>query len=183
MSKYISILRGINVSGQKKIKMVDLTLLYQKLGLSDVITYIQSGNVLFTAMSEGGDKTAIKTMIEQAIEQQYGFEVPVEIRSVSEFNHLLDRMPFTELNLENDGTKLLFTFLSEVPSSEKVSALEKFVIAPEQLVVDETSVYIHCPNGYGKSKLLNTFIEKKLGVTATTRNWKTVTKLCQLANE
>lgn len=185
MAKYISILRGINVSGQKKIKMADLTLLYQALGFSEVITYIQSGNVIFKTESNGDieDKARVKAMLEQAIKQQYGFDVPVEIRTVGEFNDVLNNIPFGDVNIEQDGTKILVTFLSDLPSSDRVNALELLVKIPERLVVDGTRVYLHCPDGYGKSKLSNTFIEHQLGVSATTRNWKTVTTLCQLAHE
>ncbi len=76
---------------------------------------------------------------------------------------------------------MLVTFLSEKPDKKKITAIEKFVISPERLVVKGKHVYLYCPNGYGKSKLSNTFLENKLGVVATTRNWKSVSKLHEMA--
>ncbi|MCJ8274454.1 MAG: hypothetical protein MJK04_34285, partial [Psychrosphaera sp.] len=83
--------------------------------------------------------------------------------------------------LEKDGTQVMVTFLAGEPHQDKIDAIATYVKAPEKLVVDGSAVYLHCPNGYGKSKLTNVFIEKKLAVCATTRNLKSVTKLCELA--
>ncbi|MEH6579797.1 MAG: DUF1697 domain-containing protein [Amphritea sp.] len=184
MNKYISILRGINVGGQKKIRMQDLQLLYEELGLQDVMTYIQSGNVVFcSAMSDKSEiKAKLEAAIETAIEAKYGFQVPVMIRTAEEFSRALNSMPFEGIDLNTDGTKVLLTFLSDEPSEESIAALQSFVKVPEQLQIDGKTVYLYCPNGYGKSKLSNTFIENKLKVIATTRNLKTVTRLCELAN-
>ena len=82
-----------------------------------------------------------------------------------------------------DGTKVLVTFLSSTPSEAKVADVLKYVVAPEILVVRGKYVYLYCPNGYGKSKLSNTFLEHKLGIEATTRNWKSVHKLYELSVE
>ncbi|NRA83526.1 MAG: DUF1697 domain-containing protein [Gammaproteobacteria bacterium] len=178
--RYISILRGINVGGHKKIKMTDLKDLYCALGLKNVETYIQTGNVIF---SSEDNNEQLKTRLEQAINQHFGFEVPVIVRSNNQFNTLLSSLPFEGLNIEDDGTKVLLTFLSAQPNAELVRAIAQYVVAPEQLVIDGATAYLHCPNGYGKTKLTNNFIEKKLQVIATTRNWKSVTKLAQLAND
>ena len=177
--KYISLLRGINVSGQKKIKMVDLKALYESLGLKDVSTYIQSGNVIFS----DGSKTeaALKQMLESAIEKRYSFKVPVSIITTRKLADILDANPFAKLDLEKEGTKVLISFLSEEPPKAKVQSLMGYVKEPEKLIVDGKQVYLHCPEGYGKSKLNNIFLEKKLGVEATTRNLKSVVKLRELS--
>lgn len=177
--KYISILRGINVSGQKKIKMLDLKLLYESLGFQDVVTYIQSGNVIF----EASDKNVsnIKTLIEEAIEKKYKFYVPVEIRTNREIENIIKNSPFGAVDLAKDGTKVLVTFLGAKPDKVKVSTVLGCVVLPEKLVVKGREVYLYCPNGYGKSKLSNTFLENKLGVEATIRNWKSVYKLYELS--
>ena len=180
MNKYISILRGINVSGQKKIKMADLTALYQNLGLSDVVSYIQSGNLIFNSSVD--NITELKSSLEQAISQQYGFDVPVEIRTQNQFCQVLSQLPFQDIVLEQDGSKVLVTFLSAKPCEVNISELLKHVSAPERLVVSDQIVYLHCPNGYGRSKLSNVFIEKKLKLIATTRNLKTVSKLVELSS-
>ncbi len=179
MNKYISILRGINVSGQKKIKMTDLKALYESLDFQNVVTYIQSGNVIFDTLVDSTDD--LKITIEKAIEEKYKFHVPVEIRTNHEIENIIRNCPFGSVNLVEDGTKVLVTFLSSEPQEVMASDIQKSVVAPEKLVVRGKDVYIHCPNGYGKTKLSNTFIEKKLKVVATTRNWKSVHKLHELS--
>jgi len=178
--KYISILRGINVSGQKKIIMGDLKSLYQDLGFQNVLTYIQSGNVIFEV---GESKIPeLKENIENAIQKKYKFHVPVEIRTNSELSKVINNCPFGLVNLAENGTKVLLTFLSSVPSKSNVSELLKHVKSPDELAVSGKEVYLFCPGGYGKSKLSNSFMEKKLGVEATTRNWKSIHKLFELSS-
>ena len=179
--KYISILRGINVSGQKKIKMIDLRSLYEKLGFENILTYIQSGNVIFESKEK--NKAVLKGNLEKIIENNYQFHIPVEIRSNSELSKIIGDCPFGTVDLDKDGTKVLLTFLSSSPKKSNINDLLKHVSLPEQLVVKGKEVYIYCPDGYGKSKLNNNFIEKKLGVEATTRNWKSVHKLYELSLE
>lgn len=175
--KYISLLRGINVSGQKKIKMTDLKYLYERLGFQDVATYIQSGNVIFKAENH----TDLNQRIEKAIQKQYSFHVPVEIRTSREMSSIIKNCPFGSRNSDEDGTKILITFLSAEPSQENLATLRPHVIDPEKLLLKGKEIYLYCPNGYGKSKLSNTFLEQKLKVGATTRNWKTVNKLHELS--
>lgn len=177
--KYISILRGINVSGQKKIKMADLKTLYESIGFNNVVTYIQSGNVIFD--SKVKNKTEIKISIEKAIEKEFNFHVPVEIRTKREIENVLKNCPFGSVDLEKEGTKVLVTFLSSKPSEANITRIQTYVVAPEKLLVRGREVYLYCPEGYGKSKLSNTFIERKLEVEATTRNWKSVNKLLELS--
>jgi len=176
--KYISILRGINVSGQKKIKMADLKSLYENEGLEDVVTYIQSGNVLFDSKNKTIEE--IKSRIECAIREKYGFDVPIDIRTKEEYQEIINSYPYEEATLEENETKVLVSFLSETPSGDKKEQLEAIANNPERLKIDGRVVYLYCPNGYGKSKLSNTFIESKLGLVSTTRNWKTVRKLVKL---
>lgn len=174
---YISLLRGINVSGKKKIIMKELKTLYESLGFTNVLTYIQSGNVIFESNE---DDTVIVNKIETAINQKYGFAVPVQVRSVSEFSNIIKACPFHELDLVEEGTRVMVTFLELVPSDKNVAKLMTYVKEPERLVLVGRELYLHCPNGYGKTKLSNTFIENKLGMRATTRNWKSVLKLGEL---
>jgi len=178
MKKYISMLRGINVSGQKKIKMTDLKSLYESLGFDNVQTYIQSGNVIFESSILDVEK--LKRNIEQNIEKTFGFSVSVIIRSNDEFESIINRNPFIGQRSTEDDTKLLVTFLTDAPPESIANAIQQFVTKPEALEVRGKEIYLHCPNGYGKSKLSNRFLERKLGVKATTRNWKTVKKLYDL---
>ncbi len=177
--RYISLLRGINVSGQKKILMKDLKALYENLGFKNVVTYIQSGNVIFDSDGSVEDMIA---KIQSAITKQYSFDVPVQVREASHFESIIKAFPFVELNLVEEGTRVMVTFLADVPTQENVEKFMSYVKKPERLVVVGEEVYLHCPNGYGTTKLNNNFIEKKLGVGATTRNWKSVVKLHTLSN-
>jgi len=177
--KYIAILRGINVSGQKSIKMVDLKHLFESQGLNNIVTYIQSGNVIFECAKQPNDE--IRKTIEKAIVEKYGFEVPVCIRSYSQWKNVIASNPLKEYSSSENDTKLLVTFLSGTATAEKQKKLHEYVKAPEELCVNKTEVYLYCPGGYGRSKLINTFVEDKLGVTATTRNWKSVLKIAELA--
>jgi uncharacterized protein (DUF1697 family) len=176
--QYISILRGINVSGQKKILMTDLKVLYEALGFTDVVTYIQSGNVIFKGKKETDSKIAEK--IETAMQKKYKFEVPVIIRSFEEIEKVLSSNPFLKKK-STDVERLHVTFLEESPSKENLEAVRKYDFSPDEFIVDGKEVYLHAPGGYGNTKLSNTFFENKLKVKATTRNWKTVNKLAELA--
>ena len=159
--------------------MVDLKALYQLQGFEDVTTYIQSGNVIF--QSTDIDKVGLRRVIEKSIEEKYGFFVPVDIRTAQEFKEILDNCPFEEADAVENHTKVLVTFLATIPSSQKQKSILAHVKPPEKLVIQGSEVYLYCPNGYGKSKLSNTFIESKLGISATTRNWKSVKKLYELS--
>jgi len=176
--KYISLLRGINVSGQKSIKMADLKSLFEKHGLTNIVTYIQSGNVIFE--SEETDRDKLCSEIEKFIEKKYKFHVPVDIRTSQDFGEIIKSCPYNPINLEKDGTKVLVSFLSSKPAKKKVEDFMRFVVAPEKVVFLGQEVYLYCPNGYGKSKLNNNLLENKLGLKATTRNWKSVLKLFEL---
>lgn len=176
---YIAMLRGINVSGQKKIKMNDLKLLFVSLGLKNITTYIQSGNVIFTSASK--DKANLITTIERAIQKKFSFHVPIQLRTSSELIAIINNCPFGVIDIEKDRSKVLLTFLSSIPSKSAISEVEKYINLPEKCHIKNDVAYLYCPNGYGRSKLSNNFIESKLKTEATTRNWKTVCKLSELA--
>lgn len=175
--KYLTLLRGINVAGQKKIKMADLKVLYEDLKFMGVVTYIQTGNVIFETEIE--EKTIV-SILEKAIEKNYDFHVPVKLRSQASLSKTVKNCPFEEAKLSENWTKVLVSFLSEQPSQDKIDALLDYVKAPEELVMHGKEIYLFCPKGYGKTKLSNRFLERKLGVSATTRNWKSVVKLLEL---
>jgi len=179
METYISILRGINVSGQKKIKMLDLKCLYENLGFQDVQTYIQSGNVIFKSPKIG--KAILKNEIETKISKQYGFSVPVQVLELQELIEVFASNPFVNKRNE-DISKLHVTFLEEVPEAELRSEIMNIQSASDEFIINGKVVYVFCPNGYGRTKLNNTFFEKKLKTSATTRNWKTISKLVELSN-
>lgn len=179
METFISILRGINVSGQKKILMTDLKALYENLKFTDVKTYIQSGNVIFKSNEKLSDLEFAKK-IEEDIYKNYDFQVPVIIRRIDEMKHIISANPF--LKEENiDVKKLHITFLSEIPDKENVESIEKIDFSPDKFVIHGKEIYLYIPNSYAETKLPNNFFEKKLKVKATTRNWNTVNKLSEMA--
>lgn len=181
MQTFISILRGINVSGQKKILMADLKTLYEKMKFKDVNTYIQSGNVSFKTNEKFSD-TQLAEKIERAIYKKYNFQVPVVIRNGGELKKLISSNPFLkEKNI--DAKKLHVTFLSNTPVKTNVESIEDVDFSPDKFIIKEKEIYLHIPESYGETKLSNNFFEKKLKVTATTRNWNTVNKLYEMASQ
>jgi uncharacterized protein (DUF1697 family) len=181
MQTFIAILRGINVSGQKKILMADLKILFEDLQFCEVQTYIQSGNVVFKTATKLSDiKLADK--IEKAISKKYNFEVPVITRTKEEIEKLIAINPFSKKK-NIDLKKLHVTFLSALPKKENVASINKTDFSPDQFNIEGKEIYLHIPESYGETKLSNTFFEKKLKVTATTRNWNTVNKLLEMTSQ
>ena len=173
---YISILRGINVSGKKIIKMDDLRSLYSELGFEDVVSYIQSGNVIFRAANQSPDILAAK--IRKSIADKYSFDVPVIVMDNDELNSILEHNPLTN---EFESDKLHITILDREPSPESITALNGTEFTTDRIICLSKAVYLYCPNGYGNTKFNNNFIEKKLKVSATTRNLSTLNELIRLA--
>lgn len=178
MESYIAILRGINVSGQKKIKMEDLRQLLAELNFHDIQTYIQSGNVIFE--HKKSDPLELAGQIAHQISDKYSFEVPVIVKTAAELEHVLHNNPFLK-DRQEDESKLHVTFLSEIPKQELLNKIKELDHKPDEFIISDKAIYLFCPNGYGRTKLTNNFFENKLKVTATTRNWKTVNKLVEIA--
>lgn len=177
--KYISILRGINVSGHKIIKMSDLKVLYEKLGFENVTTYIQSGNLIFESKLTSENEIIIK--IEKAISDSYNYEVPVLVKNMNDMENIINNNPFSnQTNI--DVKKLHVTFLSDNTENELIEKIKDYKSGNDKFIIDEKVIYLYCPDGYGNTKLNNTFFEKKLQIKATTRNWQTVNKLFEIAN-
>jgi uncharacterized protein (DUF1697 family) len=179
MTIIISLLRGINVSGQKKVKMLDLKALYESLGFNDVTTYLQSGNVVFQSDVPLAE---LPTMIVQGVEETFGFSTDILVRTIDDWRTLIERNPFGE-DSRVDRSKLYFTLLAETPPQSSINALNEIETGPDHYHLDGQTIYLHCPNGYGRTKISNNFWERKLKVRATTRNWKTVNQLLVLAEK
>ena len=178
MGTYVAMLRSINVGGRNRVAMADLRALVTSLGFGDVVTYLQSGNVVCSG--RGGSRAVART-IAGGIEETFGMAVPVVVRTDRELAGTLGTSPLA--HLEDDPKKLHVTFLDRVPDPERVRTLESDAerFAPERLAVVGPDVFLHCPGGYGETPLTNAFLERRLGVTATTRNWRTVEALAGLA--
>lgn len=176
METYIAMLRGINVSGQKIIKMTDFKVHLQDLKFIDVQTYIQSGNAVFK--NKKITHKALQNKIARKILDEYGFEVGLIIKSPDELEDIIQTNPFNENNYLN---RLYITFLSDVPTFDNLEKLKGIDYSPEEFVLKGNIIYLYSPQGYGKAKMNNNFFENKLKITATTRNWKTVNKLLEMA--
>lgn len=173
---FLAFLRGINVSGKNPIKMEQLRTLLINNNFFEVQTYIQSGNIIFKHNET--DKEKISQSLYDIIRNNFGFEVPVFVYSQEDFKVLATTNPFNEEAI-NEPTKVLVSFLSEM--TPKLNYKEIFNdIIDEKYSINDNHIFIYCPKGYGKSKLNNNYIERKLKVKATTRNWKTILKLSEL---
>jgi len=178
MGKYIALLRGINVSGQKIIKMADLRLILEELNFNNIKTYIQSGNVIFE--NEIVNAKDLEDKMRKLIFKHYGFHVKIIVKTLSELETIFTRNPFFL-----DGKKALkhicVTFLSDIPNEENTAILKTVKHDDEEYILDGKSIYLYAPNGFGRAKLTNNLFEKKLKVNATTRNCKTINKLIEIA--
>jgi uncharacterized protein (DUF1697 family) len=175
----VALLRGINVGGRASIKMDTLRDVFAQLGHRDVQTYVQSGNVMFTSLLT--EPSQIGEEAQQRIALDLGVNVTVIIRTAAELEAILRNNPY--IARKADPAKLHVTFLAEQPEMNRSKSLNSDFGRPDELSIDGREVYLHCPNGYGTTKLNNTYLERRLAVPATTRNWKTVTKLRELTSE
>ncbi|MDX2003482.1 MAG: DUF1697 domain-containing protein [Chitinophagales bacterium] len=177
MQTYIAILRGINVSGHRPVNMKALKALLESEGFTDVTTYIQSGNLVFRHATTAEDM--LVAHLEGIIQHKFGFEVPVIVRTATDWKRAAYHNPFLkEKGIDTD--KLHITFLAAEPSPENLGKTNTYNYEPDRFIVHGREVYIYAPGGYGNTKLNNTFFESKLKVSATTRNLKTVNKLLEL---
>lgn len=173
MKTYIVLLRGINVSGKNKLPMADLRELLNELEYQNVQTYIQSGNIILDSEES---KAKICKKIKDGIEKQFGYDVPVIAKTVSEWKKAIENYPFSI-----DNPKIVaFVFLDQKTSETNIEANG---INDDEYKIDNDMVYLYCPSTFAKTKLSNNLIERKLKVTATTRNYNTTLKLLALATK
>jgi uncharacterized protein (DUF1697 family) len=177
MPIYIAMLRGINVGGHHRIKMDQLRASLEALGLQQVKTYIQSGNVVFQAAKSS--PAALSTKIEKQILSQFGFSASVISRTVDEIKNTIKNNPF--LNQPDiDPEKLHVAFLSDAASPAALKKLAGLTLAPDQSRCLGKEVYLYFPNGVSGSSLWKHPLDGVLSVVTTTRNWKTVNTLHQM---
>jgi uncharacterized protein (DUF1697 family) len=180
MGVVISMLRGVNVGGKRKIKMEALRALYESIGLRGAQTLLQSGNVVFR--TERRDLIALTKQIESAIERKFGFHSDVVLRTSAELRDVIARNPFAK-RAGVDASKLLISFLVSDPGAEARDTARRIKADPEELRIDEREVYIYFPNGMGRPKLSMALVERTLKTSWTGRNWNTVRKLMEMAEE
>jgi uncharacterized protein (DUF1697 family) len=177
MTKHLALLRGINVSGHNMIKMDALKLALEKIGFFNVSTYIQSGNVFVETEETSSFSVGFK--IKQEIYKTFGHDVPVVVIGKNDLDLCFKNNPFLK-DKNVDTKKLYVAFVSKELNSNAINDLKISQFKPDEAVIDSTRIFIKYDVGAGKTKLDQKYIEKKLNVTATIRNWNTVTNLLEL---
>ncbi|GAA3421649.1 DUF1697 domain-containing protein [Streptosporangium vulgare] len=175
---YAALLRGVNVSGHKKVPMAELRALLTELGHGDARTYLQSGNAVFTSALD--DEKALAAQLEGAIEKHFGFGVDVLVRDHAYLKAVADDCPFPAASLE--GRQLHVTYFSRPVTSSHLASFDAARHLPEEFRLGDRALYLYVPDGLGRSKLAEVLAKfaPADGVIATTRNWNTVTRLVEL---
>jgi uncharacterized protein (DUF1697 family) len=178
VARHIALLRGVNIGAHNRIAMPALREALSEAGFEDVRTYLQSGNVVFTG---GVSSETVARKVREVISDRFGVEVEVVVRTRAELAAIVRRDPLAKV--ARDPKRYQVSFLAAKPKADAVRKLEEAAIEPERLVVHGREAYAWHPNGVGRSKVAALLAGNGLGVTATARNWTTVTKLLALAEE
>lgn len=177
MTVYVSMLRAVNVGGHGKLKMDELAAAYRALGLADARTLLQSGNVVFS--SRLNDRSALAIRIKQELERRFDLQIEILIRTLDEVRKIVERGPV--LSPRADKSKLLVMFLSGVPDARGAATILKEHKGSEMIEIRGPEIYLYYPDGVGRSKLSGAFLENRLNVAGTARNWNTLVKLVEAA--
>ena len=176
---YVAFLRGINVSGKRKVPMAEFRAMCERLNLQNVKTYIQSGNIVFkSSMAQTND---IAILLHNEIQKHFNYNVPVIVKTVNELSQIIEKNPFVSQE-DITANRIYFVLLNSLPAIELLENLSEETFENEEYVVIDNCLYLKCALGYGKAKLNNNLIERKLKVLATTRNYRTMNKLQELCN-
>lgn len=174
MATFVALLRGINVGGHQQVRMTDLKELYEASGCENVVTYIQTGNVVFT--SNGTDPTQLANRLEESFTQKFGFRAAVVVRTAAQFNAIVEHNPF-QAQLAQEPKWVVVLFLAGQPAVTALVDLRQAYAGPEEFQIIGQELYLYYPEGIGRSKLSNVLLEKKLQTAGTARNWNTVLQL------
>jgi uncharacterized protein (DUF1697 family) len=174
--RHVSLLRGINVGGHNLISMARLRALYVALGCEDVATYLQSGNVVFRRTR---DPAGVARSVERAIKHELGLDVRVLARTHDELAAIVAADPFPNA----EPSRRVVMFLSGPPGREIARELGHVTLGADEAVLIGQELHLHCPDGIGNSKLPGLLSEKRLGVAATARNWRTTTRLLEMSRD
>ncbi|MGH4032186.1 DUF1697 domain-containing protein [Actinomycetota bacterium Odt1-20B] len=181
IKRYAALLRGINVSGHRKVPMARLRTLLTGLGCADARTYLQSGNAAFA--SEEASEDVLAARVSEAIEKEFGFAVDVLVRDAAYLKAVVDACPFPAAELE--GRQLHVTYFSAPVDEARFAAIDQPAFLPEEFRLGDRALYLYAPDGLGRSKLADTLARPTLtkGLVATSRNWNTVVKLVELTHD
>lgn len=170
MATRIALLRSVNVLGKNMIKMPELARAFEESGFKNVRTYIQSGNIIFE--TQEGSAELLSAKIRELISKKFGMTIQVVVLAPQELAEIVAHNPFAK-RPGIDLTKLHVTFLDRETDPAKMEKLLSYHYPPDEIVIGRRAVYVHCPDGYGRTKYHNNFIEKNLAANATSRNWNT----------
>jgi uncharacterized protein (DUF1697 family) len=173
---YVALLRGVNVGGKNKLPMKDLIEVFVEAGCDNVRTYIQSGNVVFSASAKLAAR--LPGLAAAQIAKRFGYKTPVVLRTSEQLSDVIRKNPFLKLGAAEETLHVLF--LADMPGSGRVDALDPDRSPPDTFLVRGQEVYLQLPNGAARSKLTNAYFDSKLVTTSTGRNWRTVNKLLEL---
>jgi len=178
LDTYITMLRGISMTGHNTLKMTRLADLFRQLGYTDAETYIQSGNIVFSCQNSSIDD--VSSEIRKAILSEFSLDIAVITRTPDEMQKIILANPFLE-EPNFDHSKMAVLFLELQPSEEQILKVAGIDYPPDKFRINGREIYIYCPNGFGKTKLYTNFFEAKMKVTGTARNWRTINKLMEMA--
>jgi uncharacterized protein (DUF1697 family) len=180
MTTHIGLLRAVNLPGHNSVRMTDLCQMASDLGLKDVRSLLQSGNLLF--QDDSRTSAELETLLEDAANKRLGFETDFFVRSASEWKTVIDDNPFPK-EAKQDPSHLLVFLLKKAPDRDDVAALRSSIKGREVVNAKGRHAYIVYPDGIGRSRLTIAVIEKALGGRGTGRNWNTVLKLGALLSQ
>lgn len=175
MTVWVALLRGINLGSHNKVPMAELREIALELGLTEPETYVRSGNLVAEAEHS---ETELSAAMAEALRNRYDLDVPVICRSGDLFRRIADSHPFSDLGL--DDRLLHVAFLDREPETAPADVIDADEYAPDRFEPDRREIYLAYPRGSGRSKLSQGLLERRLGVTVTARNWRTVTKLAEM---
>ena len=178
MPALVVLLRGVNLAGRNRVAMPRLREALAEAGFEDVRTYVQSGNVVLSSRAR---PSTVAAKVERAIHDEFGLDIPVVVRTRDEVAEVVGRNPLGEV--ATNPKRYQVTFLAEPVGRDVVERIQAEAAPGEKVAVEGREIYAWHPDGVGRSKLATLLSGKKLGVTATARNWTTVTKLLELADE
>jgi uncharacterized protein (DUF1697 family) len=175
-STFIALLRGINVTGHNKIAMSDLRSLCANIGWTDVQSYIQSGNLVFSA---AGSLASLEAELEQAIELRFGLTIPVIVRTAADWPVYIQSNPFPDES-DREPNLVLLALSKSPPHQDAAPLLQDRAANGERIVQAGDALWIHYPDGVGRSKLSPALFDRLVGSPVTARNWRTVLRLDEL---
>ena len=175
MTRMVALLRAVNVGG-RNLPMADFRAQVARLGWENVATYIQSGNLVFDA---GCSPAKAEAALEALIRKHYGYEAPAIVRTRAQWAHYPERNPFPEVARETPGY-LLMLLSKEAPKADAATAIQARATAGERVAQTGDALWIHFPEGSGTSKLTPALLDKAIGSTATSRNYRTICTLLDM---